>query len=324
MRGHWLSQTRKLNRHYQSGGGNGETLWNPLAGCLCKVTKGGVDYYPAPSYCVLHNGLMLQEIFYNRVYQASGVSGIDISEEEVLEYVPYMPKRSDQYYINPGVSPLAVMWEAKTDFNVLQPDLNESIVSFSTGEDLSNKNANLLKLIYAGYVLKKSGTANITRQEYQAVFQALENSHGYAKIDGRGTYSGNAVPEYYIASMTGDFSAVSGTSVGINFMFDLVGNNGFYTYSQNIQAFKYPAMTVQPQYQVTSVWDGVQKVEAMNAPSITPYVTSDVGGYTSMHGFAAGTGGSTPTTLYDLAENARFCPIQILKRVEVVTCPITG
>ena len=319
MRGHWLSQTRKLNKHYQSGG-NGETLWNPLDGCLCKVTKGGIAYYPAPSYCVLHNGAMLQEIFYNRQYSASGVSGIDISEEQVLEYVPYFPKSSDAYFIGTGLNP--VSWEAKSAFDVEQPDLQESIVSFAQGDDLSSKNANLLKLTYAGFVLKKSGSSSITRAEFEAVCQALEQSIGRARIDGRGTFSGTPAQAFYSEWMSGDFSATS--SQGINQMLDFVGNIGFQSYSTTLQAFKYPAMTMRPQYQTTMYWSGVQKVDGLVAPSISPYICDIINGLRGMHGFASYSSGATPTSLYDPSENARFCPVQVLRKVEGVTCPITG
>lgn len=320
MRGHWLSQTRKLNKHYQSGG-TGETLWDPLAGCLCKVTKGGIAYYPAPSYCILNNGTMLQEIFYNRQYSASGVSGIEISEEQVLEYVPYFPKSSDSYFIGTNLN--TVTWEAKSAFDVEQPDLQESVVSFAQGDDLSSKNANLLKLTYAGYVLKKSGTSAITSSEFDAVCQMLAQSHGRARIDGRGTFSGTPRQEFYPEWMAGDLSA-TGTGTGINQMLDFVSNIGFQSYSTTLQAFKYPAMTMYPQYQSTRYWSGVQKVDELFSPSISPYICDIVNGYRGMHGFAYTGSGSTPASLYDPSENARFCPVQVLKKVEGITCPITG
>ena len=319
MRGHWLSETRKLNRHYQSGG-DGETTWNPAQGCLCKVNKGGVTYYPAPSYCVLHNGAMLQEIFYNRQYVASPVQGIEISEEQALEYIPYFPKDSDNYYIGGGTN---ISWVADGNLDVIQNDCNEVIVSYSDGEDLSSKNANLLKLIYAGYVLKKPGLTDFTRAEWQAIKQALYAQMGNAKIDGRGTFTQSAMPGFFPAHMSGDFSAVSGTPPrDINFTYNLVSNIGFYAYSQNIQAFKYPAMTMQPQYQSTAIWTGRQKVSGLISPAITPYISLD-GGATGMHGFAYDAQG-TLTSVYDASENARFAPIQILKKVEGITCPVTG
>lgn len=316
MRGHWLSQTRKLNKHYQSGG-TGLTTWDPAQGCLCKVNKGGVTYYPAPSYCVLHNGSMLQEIFYNRQYAASPVQGIDISEEQVLEYIPYFPKDSDSYYIGGGSN---ISWVADGALNVMQNDCNEVIVAYSDGENLNSKNANLLKLTYAGYVLKKPGLTDFTRAEWQAVKQALYSQIGNAKIDGRGTFTQSAMPGFFPAHMTGIFTATGQT--GINFTYNLVSNIGFYAYSQNIQAFKYPAMTMQPQYQTTEIWTGQQKVSGLISPAITPYISSG-GGSTGMHGFAYDAAG-TLTSIYDAAENARFAPVQILKKVEGITCPITG
>lgn len=321
MRGHWLSQTRKLNRHYQSGG-TGETTWNPLAGCLYKMTKGGVTYYPAPSYCVLHNGRMLQEIFYNRQYSASAISGVEISEEQVLEYVPYFPKSSDSYYIGTNLDP--VTWKAYDALDVIENDSQEVIVSYSAGEDLSSKNANLIKLTYAGYVLKKSGVSRFTSAEWLAVCQMLEQLHGNAKIDGRGFFTGYPAPGFYPQSMEGDFSWDTLPPTGINFMWDFVGNSGYVSSSQNIYAFKYPALAVYPQYVSTGYWSGEQKVRSLVSASITPYITSDKGGLGGMHGFASGSGSSVPTSVYDLSMNATFTPIQILKKVEGVTCPITG
>lgn len=317
MRGHWLSQTRKLNRHYQSGG-TGETLWDPLAGCLCKVTKGGIAYYPAPSYCVVENGSMLLNIFYDRQYTASDVPGIDISDEQNLEYIPYFPKDNDSYYIGGGSN---ISWVADGALNVIQNDCNEVIVAFNNGENLNSKNANLLKLIYAGYIVKKPGLTDFTRAEWQAIKQSLYNNLGKARIDGRGTFTQSAMPGFFPAHMSGDFSAVQMTPPeDINFTYNLVGNTGFYAYSQNIQAFKYPAMTMQPQYQTTAIWTGQQKVSGLISPAITPYIS---GGATGMHGFAYDAAGSL-TSIYDAAENARFAPVQILRRVEVITCPITG
>lgn len=323
MRGHWLSQTRKLNKHYQSGGtgGTGETTWNPLAGCLYKMTKGGVTYYPAPSYCVLHNGSMLQEIFYNRQYSPSAVAGVEISEEQVLEYVPYFPKSSDSYYIGTNLNP--VSWKAYDALDVIENDSQEVIVSFNAGEDLSSKNANLLKLTYAGYVLKKSGLSRFNSAEWLAVCQMLEQMHGNAKIDGRGFFTGYPTPGFYPENMVGDFSWSSYPPNGINFMSDFVGNSGFYAYSQSMHAFKYPAFTVHSRYVSTGSWSGEQKVRSLVSASIPPYITSNKGGL-SMQGFASGSGSSTPTSLYDLSFDATFAPIQILKKVEGVTCPITG
>ena len=47
----WLSvSTIWANGHWQSSGGSGDREWLPGSGCLYKVEKGGVAYYPAPSY----------------------------------------------------------------------------------------------------------------------------------------------------------------------------------------------------------------------------------------------------------------------------------
>lgn len=320
MRGHWQSQTRKLNRHYQSGDGSGLTKWNPLAGCLHKVTKGGVAYYPAPSYCVLQNGSMLQEIFWNRQYSASGVAGVEISEEQQLEYVPYFPKTSDNYYIGVGLQ--NVTWEAEQAFDVIQPDSQETVVTFLTGENLNSKNANLLKLTYAGFTARKQGAGNLTQQEYKALCDALYAQFGNAQIDGRGHYTGQPVPAFYPENMTGTFTAYSSDNIG--FMSEFVGNSGIYTYSLNINAFKYPAFTVQPQYRRDMFWSGKQTVKSMVAPSITPYITADQGGLLGMHGFASGSGRSIPTGVYDVATGYTYFVLQVLKKVEGVTCPITG
>lgn len=329
MRGHWQSQTRKLNRHYQSGGGNGGlTKWNPLAGCLYKVTKGGVAYYPAPSYCVLNNGVMVQEVFYNRQYSPSVVSGIDISDEQVLEYVPYFPKTSDNYYIGVGLQ--NVTWEAEQAFDVnVYKDAqggHEVIVHFEQGEDLSSKSAHLLKLTYSNYTLKKTGTTHITGSEFHQIIQDLAQHYGNATIDGRGSYTGESAATGFLnGDMTGTFSATSSSMV--NFYKDFVRNNSVYNASTSIQAFKYPAMTVQPQYLQNRFWSGPQKVSGMEAMAIAPYIKLDLNGYDSdsMHGFAVGNASTyAPNNTYDMTENACFCTFQILTKVEGITCPITG
>ena len=321
MRGHWQSQTRKLNRHYQSGGGNGGlTRWNPLAGCLYKVTKGGVNYYPAPSYCVLQNGSMLQEIFWNRQYSASGVAGVEISEEQQLEYVPYFPKTSDNYYIGVGLQ--TVTWIAEQAFDVIQPDSQETVVTFLTGENLNSKNANLLKLTYAGFTARKQGAGNLTKQEYKALCDVLYAQFGNAQIDGRGHYTGQPAPAFYPENMTGTFTANISDNIG--FMNTFVGNSGPYTYSTSINAFKYPAFAVQPQYMRDRFWSGQQTVKSMVAPSITPYITGDPGGFFGMHGFASGSSSSMPTGVYDVATDYTYFVLQVLTKVEGVTCPITG
>ena len=320
MRGHWQSQTRKLNRHYQSGGGNGMTMWNPDAGCLYKVTKSGVNYYPAPSYCVLSNGSMLQEIFWNRQYSASGVAGVEISEEQQLEYVPYFPKTSDNFFIGNTLN--TVTWIAEQAFDVIQQDSQETVVTFLTGENLDSKNANLLKLTYAGFTARKQGSGNLTQQEYKALCDALYAQFGNAQIDGRGHYTGQAVPAYYSANMTGTFTAI--TSGNVAFMNEFVGNSGPYAYSTNINAFKYPAFTVQPQYMTSREWSGQQTVKSMVAPSITPYIRGDMGGFFGMHGFASGSGGSIPTGVYDAVTGYTYFVLQVLKKVEGITCPILG
>jgi hypothetical protein len=308
------------NGHWQSSGGSGDREWLPASGCLYKVEKGGVAYYPAPSYCVLENGAMKLDISYNRNYRASGVQGIEISEEQTFEYVPYFPKDSDLYYTGQGAN---ISWVADGQLNVIQNDSGETIVSYNNGENLNSKNANLLKLTYASVILKKAGTAAITRLEWDAIKQALYSQYGNARIDGIPSFTYSAAPAYYPAHMTGEFSAVV-TSLPheINFTYDLVSNIGFYTYSQTMQVFKYPAMTMQPQYSTQAIWIGQQKVSGLISPAITPYISLG-GGATGMHGFAYDAQG-TITNLYDASANARFAPVQILRRVEGITCPITG
>lgn len=305
------------NGHWQSSGGSGDREWLPGSGCLYKVEKGGVAYYPAPSYCVLENGAMKLNISYNRNYRASGVPGIEISEEQTFEYVPYFPKDSDLYYTGQGAN---ISWVADGQLDVIQNDSGETIVSYNDGENLNSKNANLLKLTYASIIVKKAGMTRATDAEWRAVKQALYAQYGNARIDGIPSFTYSAAPGFYPAHMTGIFTATAMT--GINFTYDIVSNTGFYAYSQNIQAFKYPAMTMQPQYQTTDIWIGQQKVNGLISPAITPYI-SQGGGISGMHGFAYDAQGSL-TQLYDANMNAMVAPVQILRRVEGITCPITG
>lgn len=333
MKGHWLSQTRKLNRHYQSGeivDKSGKSKLSPEEGCIYKVVKNDTKYYPAPSYCVLKDGKMLQEISYDRNYSASGVEGIEISEEQVLEYVPYIPKDSDDYYVKPIIDKKPVIWKAEKAFDVIEGDAKEKIVSFLAGEDLSSKNANLIKLTYGGYVIKKKGINYITGDEFFKVCEKLAEKLGGADIDGEAFYTGYDTVGYG-GSWYGKLSWGKKDGQGFHVMEDFTGNIGFFSHDTDKHVFKYPAMTIQPQYLDNEYWNGEQKISEIVSSSITPYIVYDSGAPVGMHGSSIKPlpayihkHNFSVSDLYDFKFNARFSPFQILKKVEVITCPITG
>ena len=89
MRGHWVSQTRKLNRHYQSGGGkkwDGNGILRP------------VDCIFAPYYGVFTNGVFLGKTdVRNLSWTMSADANIDFAKIPV-KVKPYIPRITDGYY----------------------------------------------------------------------------------------------------------------------------------------------------------------------------------------------------------------------------------
>ena len=91
MRGHWQSQTRKLNRHYQSGGAGGKK-WDG-DGILRPV-----DCLLAPYYGVFTNGTFLGRTdVRNLSWTLSADANIDFAKIPV-EVKPYIPRITDGYY----------------------------------------------------------------------------------------------------------------------------------------------------------------------------------------------------------------------------------
>lgn len=157
MRGHWISETRKLNRHWQSGGGSGLKYWDGT-GILNPI-----DCYLAPFYGVFQNGAFLGRTDVSSLtFSATTDNYIEIAEVEDIEVKPYIPRITDNYYdwnsTTQGTqSPL--QWIAHEDGCVVRyweasGNVYHDLQTIPADTDFSATQFSLIKPSYKFYVLR--------------------------------------------------------------------------------------------------------------------------------------------------------------------------
>ena len=170
MRGHWLSQTRKLNRHYQSAG-TGVRVWDGSKD-LCPA-----DCFVAPSYALMNNGQMINAIPYSSlVFEPSPMDGIDMCKIDCT-VEPYIPKIADNYFPwneeKQGVQK-EVTWFADKDFKIYYPEGSKlkfiehpllNTIPIPEGTDFSSLKLPLIVPEYDVYVLRRSTEGGVKTKE---------------------------------------------------------------------------------------------------------------------------------------------------------------
>lgn len=176
MKGHWLSQTRKLNRHYQDGEleegkeGKEEEKKDPD-----KKTWDGSEPLDlngalvAPYYGVFMNGKFANYIDVHELsYQNSKIPEIEYAKLNV-DVKPYIPRVADKYYdwneevifgqhMEQGKQTELQWLTHKNGMRIIHNDDNfifaDEIGKLPSGIDLSKKEFTLIKPEYDLYILR--------------------------------------------------------------------------------------------------------------------------------------------------------------------------
>lgn len=309
MRGHWSSQTRKLNKHYQSINGN---FWDPVNEFLMSLTKNGEKYYVAPSYGCIRDGSMVKNLEYpdTNTFISAGTPGITIYKAEDFVMTPYIPKSSDAFYI---LNAVPVSFVANNDFDLKTNDTEyEVICSYKSGQNLTEVEANFLSLTYDVYVTYKKGTARYTSEELRSIANEIKNT---TKLDG----SPNFKKEYEqnIQDIYGYFSAAISQPYGLYYMNNLTANRGVYGYDTARRIIQFPARTLQPQYFSNYYWNGEQKVTDMYSRPIFSRISAG----STMCGFNPGNSIES-TQIFDLTGWIK--PWFVLKEINTMKGSVTG
>ena len=315
MRGQWESQTRKLNRHYQSAGGDNMYQWDPSNKYLVRMKKGNEYYYPAPWYAYFKSGELVQKVNYAEMQFTDFIDGITVYEEKGIELLPYLPKTSDNFYTG---NTQELTFVANKDFNMVITDDNGDHVigSYKSGVNINSVSCNLLKLKYDLYVTKKDGLDDYTREE---LFDIYNKIYSKAKCSGKPEFSKTYDPSN-ADSFYGLFSASTdpSTEKQLKFMFGMIGNYGYTTYDDNHAGYALSGLF--PQYFTNNFWNGEQKINSIHVGPLWSHLRNlKTGGF-----YAASKYDIDSTSIYSALYNARFKTWYILREVDTWKGAITG
>ena len=315
MRGQWESQTRKLNRHYQSAGGNNMYQWDPSNKYLIRMKKGNEYYYPAPWYAYFKSGELVQKVNFAEMQFTDFIDGISVYEEKGIELLPYLPKTSDNFYTG---NTQELTFVANKDFDMVITDENGDHVigSYKSGENINSVSCNLLKLKYDLYVTKKDGFDNYTVDE---LFDIYNKIYSKAKCSGKPEFS-QTYDSSYADSFLGLFSASTdpSTEQQLMFMSGMIGNNGYSTHDDNHAG--YALFGLRPQYFANHFWNGEQRINSIHVgPLWSDLINRKTGGFYTASKYDIDT-----TNIYSGLYNARFKTWYILREVDTWKGAITG
>lgn len=334
MRGQWISETRKLNRHYQSGGDDDDDdgLWDASNGSLFAVEKGGELYYNGALYADISSGKPL--IYINTQtdkFVPSGVApGVMICHKE-LNLVPYWPRSDDGFFATNPLITEPIVYKAGDDglkFTISQDFYTDTIdqyrrtdtvAEYAAGEILSSKIINLLKYKVDAYVCTYA-TADLNDTTLiDNIVNIIKDALGkdIVKIDGHpiyahspcytsggGTYTYNMLTESKIQSIFGTLNAatnVTATYYG-NAVGD-IGNWGIYPFNN-----------------VDYIPNGDVKVTQLTTSSV-PHKCSNDFTVVSRGAYIDNYDGQVTYNLDTLKKQAVF---RILREISTIKCPITG
>lgn len=315
MRGHWQSQTRKLNRHYQSAGGNNGCTWDPSKSYLFRMKKDNKYYYPAPWYAYFKDGKLVQKLNFAEMQFNEFIDGMTVYKEEGIELVPYLPKTSDDYYVG-NTQELSFVANKDFDLIITANYQDYVIASYKAGENINSVSCNLLKLKYDLYVVRKDGLTAFTDDECFDVYDKI-----YAKAKCKG------VPEFsqmYDSTNADSFYGIFSAAIGqdreyqLPFQEGMIGNMGYNTHDDNHAG--YSLFGLRPQYFGYKFWNGEQKINSMYVgPLWSKFYNRKTGGF-----YAANIDDIDTTSIYSGLYNARFKTFYILREVDTWEGAITG
>lgn len=198
MRGYWVSQTAKFNKHWQSGG-QGESPGRPW--------PSGNSFYStealiAPFYGLFLNGVFTPWIDVTKLsFQPTGYD-VDICELQNVEVKPYIPRVSDGFYMWDDVDgqQRELHWYAhETEGCRVQIPRsyggNETLFMIPPGTDMHTYQMKLLKPTYRVFILRRSfegyGAYDLSELFSTVTGQARVKATGV--FENRGPYSGSGL-----------------------------------------------------------------------------------------------------------------------------------
>lgn len=163
MRGYWISQTAKFNKHWQSGGqgGGGGKIWPE--GKSFQATEGII----APFYGLFVNGVFTPEIDLSRLTFTSTAYNTDIAEVQNIEVKPYIPRVSDHYYLweeEYDGQQRELSWYTHSQYGCKVWEQHyggaAELFTIPAGVNLATYTMKLLKPTYKLYILRKPYAAS--------------------------------------------------------------------------------------------------------------------------------------------------------------------
>lgn len=319
MRGHWESQTRKLNRHYQSV----SDAWdpnNPNHKWLVALEKDEERYYVAPSYCCVRDGAMVKAVEYppTETFEATTVEDITMCKLEDFIMTPYFPKTSDDFYVGNTED---VSFVVGKDFDLKTYTYNneiterETICSYKAGQNLSDVEANFLIITYSVYVTRKNSLSTYTEDELTNIQNIIK---ARPRLDGSPVFNKDFPSGE--SDIYGNFTAAihrPNQDDNLNFMNNLTSNTGIYGSDIARRIIYYPARTLQPLYFQNRFFNGEQTVTKMFSKPVNSSIASTDGG---MAGFYPGK--VDTTAIFDITGWIK--PWFVLKEIKTMKGSVTG
>lgn len=316
MRGHWQSQTRKLNKHYQSSGVADKT-WNG------SKDLSPADCIVAPSYVLMKDGKMINAIPYaSLIFEPSPMTGIDMCKIDCT-VEPYIPKISDDYFgWNPETQgeQKEVAWFAGKDCKVyfrdklsMIPEENPLFNVIPEGTDFSMLRVPLIVPEYDVYVLRRSSTGGVDTSK---LFENLGG--GKCKYNFK-TYSKKEMDDY--RSIVGTFGDETNN---IYYNEEVVQNNlneivNRYDGTWN-NVFINGAISRFPGSEIG--WSGRQTITSIFSGCVSRYWNSKLPGCS--HGSGPIYGTTYFNRLSNIGSDYAFAMMYILKRLKKEERTITG
>ena len=315
MRGHWLSQTRKLNRHYQSTG-------------IGKMWNGSKDLFPAdcivaPSYALMKNCQMINAIPYvSLVFEPSPMDGIDMCKIDCT-VEPYIPKIADNYFgWNTEMQGIQkeVTWFAGNDCKIyyhealsLLPIENPLFDTIPEGTDFSSLQLPLIVPEYDVYVLRRSTYGGVDTKD---LFTQLGG--GKCKYDFK-TYTDKEMDSYrsLVGTLGNENSDIYYNTETVPVSLNDIENRYDGTWDN---AFITGAIGRSPSSEGS--WSGRQTLTGINSGCVSRYWNEKFPG--CQHGDGIAYGMTYFNRLSNIAPEYAFAMMYVLKSLKKEERTITG
>lgn len=320
MRGHWVSQTRKLNRHYQSAGG-GNKIWKD--GPLFPVNA-----LQAPFYGVFIGGAFAPWIDVSQLAFSTSVdSTVDLCKIDCV-VKPYIPRITDGWYPwneeTQGTQKELTWFAGDNGCEILYgnsgaPGSYPGFDIIPAGTDLSAYELPLIHPTYDFYIARRKYSDG-AYYDMKSVYDDLTN--------GRAKYSFKAAKNDS-KGHNGFVGSFGNENINLYYNHDKLWND-FMSASVNRQ-FGVEYFGTQNKFSVQGVieknpstetgWSGKQTVTGMYCNGLSEYMQPD---YKILPGFIYSS--KTIFTRPGMGDYTDYCytPVWVLKDLEVKKGAVTG